>query len=421
MHMIATPAGKAKTLSAAEARRIALGAQGLGTPRTPGPVGQAQLRAIVSRLRVLQLDPINVLVRAHYLPAFSRLGPYRKADLDALAYDKRELFEYVGHEWSLLPVDVHPLMRWRMHAFANDPRWPNDLPAGYPEAVLAELAEQGPLTPAELSAPGRRGGRFKAKPGKRALTWLTQSGQVAVAYRRGNQPVYDLAERVIPADVLAAPTPERDQARKELLMLAAHALGVATAKDLASYFLIGLGVPGFSERTVYPRSATVAQLVDELAAEGRLQRVAVEGWRQPAFLHPHTSVPAERGCARALLSPFDSLLWERDRVERLFGFRYRSEIYTPAAKRQYGYYVLPFLLDDTLVARVDLKADRDAGTLAVLGAYAEPGVHEPRVAAELGTELRALAGWLALDQVQVADRGDLSHELSGRFPQISNR
>lgn len=409
--MTTTPAATAVTLSAVQARRIALAAQGLATPPAPGPVGRPELSAMVSRLHVLQLDPINVLVRAHYLPVFSRLGPYRMADLDTLAYDHRALFEYVGHEWSLLPVELHPLMRWRMHAFANDPRWPKDLPPGYADAVLTEVTEHGPLTPADLTAPGRRGGRFEARPGKKALTWLTQSGKVAVAGRRGNQPAYDLAERVIPAPVLARPTPDRDQARRELLMLAARALGIGTAKDLAAYFLIGLGVPGFSERTVYPRNPTVAQLVDELADQGRLLRVQVEGWRHPAFLHPDASRPPARVGARALLSPFDSLLWERDRVDRLFEFRFRSEIYTPAAKRQYGYYVLPFLLGDALVARVDLKADRSTGTLAVLGAFAEPGTDHRVVAAELSVQLRDLARWLDLDHVDVADRGDLSHEL----------
>jgi hypothetical protein len=404
----------AVVLSTAEARRIALSAQGFPRPDASVPVGLAQLRALAGRLRVLQIDPIGVLVRSQYLPAYSRLGRYPTGALDSLAYEHRALFEYVGHEWSLLPVSLHPLMRWRMHAFANDPRWPNDLPPGYPEAVLAEVAERGPLTPADLSAPGERGGRFYAAPGKRALTWLTQSGRTTVAGRRGTQQVYDLTERVIPAQVLASPTPDRDDARRELLAMAAQALGVATAPDLASYFLIGKGVAGFSERTVYPKSVSVSQLVNDLVEGGRLEPVTVDGWDRPAFLYPKAAAPSHLETA-TVLSPFDSLVWDRDRTERLFGFRYRSEIYVPAAKREYGYYVLPFLLGDALVARVDLRADRQAGRLVVLGAFAEPGADRRRVAAALGTELRRLAGWLDLEGVTVEPGGDLSDHLTRRL------
>jgi uncharacterized protein YcaQ len=410
-------------LSAAEARGAALAAQGLTNRTAYALAGSdapaAQLRALAARLQVFQIDPINVLVRAQYLPAFSRLGRYPVAALDDLAYGRRELFEYAGHEWSLLPVALHPLLRWRMHAFANDPRWPRDLPDGYPEQVLAEVADRGPLTASELAAAGHRESRFEGRPGKKALTWLTQSGRLAVAGRRGGVPVYDLAARVIPAEVLDAPAPARDDACRELLVLAARALGVATVRDLASYFLIGMGVAGFSERTVYPGATTVAQLVTGLAADGRLRPARVEGWSRPAFLHPDVDVAAAgpvQGAAGALLAPFDPLIWDRDRTERLFGFRYRSEIYTPPAKREYGYYVLPFLLGDTLVARVDLRADRQAAALAVLGAFAEPDVQHRPVAAALGTQLRAMADWLELDTVTVDKHGDLSDELSRGVP-----
>jgi uncharacterized protein len=411
-------------LSAAEARGIALAAQGLTNRTADAPAGLAQLRALAARLQVFQIDPVSVLVRAQYLPALSRLGPYSMADLDSLAYGRRELFEYAGHEWSLLPVALHPLLRWRMHAFANDPRWPRDLPAGYPEQVLVEVADRGPLTASELTASeltaaGHRGDRFEGRPGKKALTWLTQSGRLAVAARRGGVPVYDLAERVIPAEVLGAPAPDRDDACRELLVLAAGALGVATVRDLASYFLIGMGVAGFSERTVYPGATTVARLVAGLAEEGRLRPAQVEGWSRPAFLHPDAVVAAAapaQSAPGALLAPFDPLIWDRDRTARLFGFRYRSEIYTPPAKREYGYYVLPFLFGDTLVGRVDLRADRQAGALVVLGAFAEPDVDHRAVAAALGAQLRAMAGWLELDTVTVDKRGDLSDELSRSVP-----
>jgi uncharacterized protein YcaQ len=405
------PVTPVTSLSAPEARRIALGAQGFAERGPARRAGIPQVRSVASRLRVIQVDPINVLVRSQYLPAFSRIGPYPVAALDDLAYGRHELFEYAGHEWSLLPVGLHPLMRWRMAAYFNDPRWTRDLPRGYIDAVLAEVGERGPLTPAELSAPGRRSTRFEAAPGKRALTWLTQSGQVAVAGRRGLQQVYDLSERVIPPEVLSAPTPERDEARRELIVIAARALGVGTARDLATYFSIGLGVSGFSERTVYPKSTPVRRLAADLADEERLLPVRVEGWRDPAYLHPSAAAPTDVH-ARALVSPFDSLIWERDRTERLFGFRYRSEVYTPAPKRQYGYYVLPFLLDESMVARVDLKADRRAGALVVSGAFAEPGADRKHVASQLGEELSRMASWLGLERIHVDDRGNLARELS---------
>ncbi|MGH2555850.1 MAG: winged helix-turn-helix domain-containing protein [Actinomycetota bacterium] len=394
---------------------MALAAQGFVERAPARRVGIAQVRRVASRLKVIQIDPINVLVRSQYLPVFSRIGPYPMGALDNLAYQRHELFEYAGHEWSLLPLGLHPLMRWRMEAYFNDPRWTRDLPRSYVETVLTEVGERGPFTPAELSAPGRRSTRFEAAPGKRVLTWLTQSGRVAVAGRRGLQQVYDLADRVIPPEVLAAATPERDEARRALIVIAARALGVGTARDLATYFSIGLGVSGFSERTAYPKSIPVSRLAADLADEGRLVPVRVEGRRDPAYLHPSAAAPADVH-ARALLSPFDSLIWERDRTERLFAFRYRSEVYTPEPKRQYGYYVLPFLLGEYLVARVDLKTDRRAGTLVVSGAFGEPGAEGKHVASELGEELRRMASWLDLERIRVGDRGNLARRLQRDLP-----
>ena len=365
---------------------------------------------MAQRVHIFQMDPISVLVRSQYLPAYSRLGPYPMDHLDALCYRQRGVFEYVGHEWSLVAVELHPLLRWRMAAFAGDPRWTRDMPTGYVDRVLAEITDRGALSPSELSAPGKRGGRFVAMPGKRALHWLTQSGRTAVAGRRGLQQVYDLTERVIPAAVLDRPTPERDEARRQLLMRSARALGVATAKDIVSYFLLGMGVAGVSERVAYPTGPTAAMLVARLATEGELREVSVEGWPQRAYLHPDADPPAEVD-ARALLSPFDSLLWERDRTERLFGFRYRSEIYTPAAKREYGYYVLPVLLGESLVGRLDLRADRTRGVLTVLGAFAEPAADAAAVAGRIVGELTRMAGWLGLADLEVDGRGDLAEPL----------
>lgn len=400
-------------LSAEEARRRALAAQGFGGVarggRRPGIPG---LRAVAQRLRILQVDPINVLVRSHYLPAYSRLGPYRHADLDRLAYSKRDMFEYVGHEWSLVDTALHPALRWRMKAFADDPRWMHNVPAKYPSTVLAEIEARGPLTSSELTDGGVRGkDRFQASPGKRALHWLTQSGRLTVMERRGLQQVYDLTERVIPVEVLERPTPDRDEARRQLLLASALALGVGTAKDIVSYFLLGMGVAGTSERATYGKVVTAAKLVAELAADGQLEEVRVEGWDKPAYLHPDADPPAAvTGCR--FLSPFDSLLWERERTERLFGFRYRIEIYTPAAKREFGYYVLPLMLDEALVGRMDLKADRKTGRLLVLGAFHEDGTSVDVIAEAAAQEVTRLSSWLGLDEVEVGSKGGLSKALA---------
>ena len=404
-----------ESLSARQARRIALAAQGFGGARRPagGEPGAGALRDIGRRLHIFQIDPINVLVRSQYLPAFSRLGSYPHQMLDHLSYADRGMFEYVGHEWSLVAVECQPMLRWRMAAFASDLRWVRGMPPGYLDQVIAEVTEKGPMTPSELSEPGRRGDRFDAMPGKRALHWLTQSGVVAVAGRRGSQQEYDLIERVIPAGILAAPTPDRDDARRALLLNSARALGVATAKDIVSYFLLGMGVAGVSERVAYPKCVTAARLVAQLAADGQLREVTVEGWQAKAYLHPDAEEP-DVVDERALLSPFDSLLWERERTERLFGFRYRSEIYTPPAKREYGYYVLPVLLGESLVGRLDLKADRQRGVLSVPGAFAEEGVRPEAAVPGIAAELTRLAEWLGLGGIDVGDRGNLAGPLAAQ-------
>jgi uncharacterized protein len=378
-------------LTAQEAKRIALTAQGFAQSRPPKP-GPAALRKVIKRLHVLQLDPINVVVRAHYMPAFSRLGPYAMTDLDRLAYDKRELFEYIGHAASLLAIELHPLVRWRMDESARGSRW---IPH-YREEALAEVRERGPLVPGELSfqqsyekVPGQWGGSY----GKSALRRLAWDGAVTVAGRRGIEQVYDLTERVIPPHILDTEAIGADDAKCELLLLAAQALGVATAKDLGDYFLL--------------RNA--AKLLDRLVAEGRLLRADVKGWGKKAFLHPQAK--AKPVDARALVSPFDSLIWTRDRTQRLFDFNYTIEIYVPAAKRQYGYYVYPFLMGEDLVARVDLKAERKASTLRVQGAFAEPTSSATQVAPALAAELHSMAGWLGLDRVVVAPNGDLAPAL----------
>jgi len=390
-------------LTLAVARRIALAAQGF-TDRAPrGLPDRRHLRRVLGRTQLLQIDSVNVFERAHYLPLFSRLGPYDKALVDRAAYRDRELFEYWGHEASLLPVAVHPLLRWRMaRAEALEEGWggPLRIMRERPEfvaEVLRRVEQEGPVTAGAL-----HGGATSGSPWwgwndtKVALELLFWSGRVATATRRSFERVYDVTERVLPAEVLAVPTPSREDAQRELVRLAARAHGVATERDLRDYFRL---------RVEEARAAVV-----DLVEAGELLPVAVEGWRQPAYLWVGTAVP-RRVSASALLSPFDPLVWERSRASRLFGFDYRIEIYTPAAKRVHGYYVLPFLHDERLQARVDLKADRKAGVLRVLAAWLEPGSDPDHIGSALAVQLRRAADWQGLGAVVVEPRGDLAAHL----------
>ena len=389
-------------LSAAEARRIALAAQGLADGRPAREVGARQLAALVRRLGLLQIDSVSVLARAHYLPAFSRLGSYPRETLDQLAYASRRrcLFEYWAHEASLLPVELHPLMRWRMTRAAGGRDIYGRLAEfgrerrELVERTLAQIRDRGALRASELDGASRGSGSWWGwSETKHALEWLFWAGLVTTRTRRGFERVYDLPERVLPRAVHASATPPEDEAQRALLTIAARALGVASESDLRDYFRM-------------PLADTRARLA-ELVEDGRLLPVEVEGWRQPGYLDPGARVP-RRARARALLSPFDNLVFERRRTERLFGFRYRIEIYTPEAKRVHGYYVLPFLLGDRLVARVDLKAERAASALHVRSVHGEPGIAAGQVVPALIDELRLMAEWLALDRIVIAGRGDLA-------------
>ncbi len=361
---------------------MALAAQGLG--RRPATAGPRRLLALVDRLQLLQIDSVNIVVRSHYLPAFSRLGPYDRAVLDKLAYDQHLLFEAWAHEASLLPVSTEPLLRWRKGVDRS--RRPE--PPRLVEEVRRRIGAEGPLAASDLGGPGT-GSWWGWSEAKRAVEWLFAGGELMVAGRRRSfERVYDLPERVLPAEVLATPTPPEDEARRALLTAAATALGPATASDLADYFRMRM--PGARPR------------IAELVEDGTLLPVTVEGWSAPAYVRPQTLVP-HRIQARALLSPFDPVVWERSRAERLFGFRYRIEIYTPRSKRIHGYYVLPFLLGDQLVARVDVKADRANGRLLVPGVSFEPtmrgGPSPDEVREALARELDLLARWLGLAEV----------------------
>ncbi|CAN5828103.1 winged helix-turn-helix domain-containing protein [soil metagenome] len=396
-------------LSAALARRIALAAQGFGALRREGAANAGHVKRAVDRLGLLQIDSVNVLARAHYLPLFSRLGNYDSTLLDRLAWGRkseRALFEFWAHEASLLPLAAQPLFRWRMQRArenAGDGKGKLHLfrreKAAYIDEVLREIADRGPLAASQLSNGGeRRGAWWGWNDGKLAVEWLFFAGLVTTATRRGAfERVYDLSERVLPAQVQDLPTPSAEEAQRRLLRISAAALGVATEFDLRDYFRLG----------VADTKARLAELVEA----GDLLPVAVEGWNRPAYLDPAARQP-RRIEARALLAPFDPLIWERDRTHRIFDFFYRIEIYTPVAKRTHGYYVLPFLLDDRLVARVDLKADRAASRLLVHAAHLEPGNEVGTVAESLRDELRLMADWLGLESVALPRAGALAKAMA---------
>ncbi len=394
---------KRDTLTAAEARRIALAAQGFGAPR-PAQPGKRELLKTIERLGVVQIDSVNVVSRTHYLPAFSRLGAYPRPVLEELAWArKRPLFEYWAHEASLLPLGAQPLFRWRMQdAHDGVGTWKGIARflrerREFVDRVLDEIRDRGPLSASELDLGHKgEGGWWGWSESKRAVECLFWTGELTTATRRGTfERIYGLPETVIPGKILNLPTPARDEAQRELLKTAARAMGVATGRDLRDYFRLGV--------------AETKARIGELVEDGALLPVTVKGWREPAFLDPAARRP-RRIEAQALLSPFDNLIWFRERTERMFGVRFRIEIYTPAEKRQHGYYVLPFLEGDALTARVDLKADRKAGVLIVQASHAEPWA-TAETPVRLSEELRLMAGWLGLGRVQVQPKGELAKAL----------
>lgn len=394
---------KRTDLSLDEARRVALAAQGFATPRPARP-GARQLLATVRRIGLLQFDSVGVLVPAHYQPLFSRLGPYDRALLDDLTYRKRRLTEQWAHEASIIPVETWPLLRHRMEAHRLRPWGFERELARHPDyagAVLEAVRTRGPLAAEDLEHPAGSERRlaidwYGTFP-RATLEAFFGRGELAVAGRLRNLARrYDLAERVIPAGPLQRRvTP--DEARRALLEQAARAHGMGTVRDLADYFRMS--------------SAEARPHLEELREAGVLRAVRVEGWREPALLHAGATLP-RRLEAAALLSPFDPVVWFRPRALRLFGLEHRLEIYTPPAKRRWGYYVLPFLLGDRLVARLDLRADREACRLLVVASHLEPGHRAGEVAGPLAGELRQLAAWLGLGEVRVARRGTLAGALA---------
>ena len=393
-------------LSLAQARRVALAAQGFRHQDRYRKVTWGRMASMIGRLNLLQIDSVNVLIRSHYLPLYSRLGAYSRPTLDERSFStaKRALFECWAHEASLLPLNLHPLMRWRMaRARAGDGTYTSMNRFGreerrYLREVLDFVRRNGPTSASEVPGGGKAEGSWWGwSRGKLALETLFDQGLLTTATRQGFERLYDVPERVIPAEILARETPGEADAIRRLLELSARAHGIGTEIDLRDYFRL----PGPEAR----------RAVQELVEDGILIPTRVEGWKQMAFRHREAEMPRKAG-GSALLSPFDPLVWERARTERLFGFHYRLEIYTPAPKRKFGYYVLPFLHGDRIVGRVCLKADRQSGVLRANAIHHEPHADAGETAAALAVELRLMADWLGLPDVEAGKSGNLAEALN---------
>lgn len=389
-----------RKLTKDQARRIALGAQGVLGGRPDGRVDRRHFRRVLNQLGAVQLDSVNVLCRSHYLPFFSRLGSYSLHGLDEYLATTREVFEYWGHEASVMPIASYPLFRHRMEEMNPWSRARDLLEKrpGYVDAVHRQVLLDGPITVSELDDPGERTGPWWGYgQGKTALEWLFASGDVAATRGRNFVRLYDNPDRMYRKEIRSEIGVTREQAYRRLLVAAARHHGVGTAGDLADYFR--LHVP------------TARGVIDSLVAEGSLEEVSVGGWSQRAFMSVDATRP-RRLEGRALLSPFDSLVWNRDRTERLFDFRYRIEIYVPRDKRRWGYYVLPFLLDGRLVARVDLKSFRDVRSLGVRSVHLEEGVDAASVLSSLAEELTEMGEWLGHSRVEILAVGTMARELA---------
>ncbi|MBC8038742.1 MAG: YcaQ family DNA glycosylase [Rhizobiales bacterium] len=392
-------------LSIAEARRIALAAQGFTFPNRARQANWMKISGAIRQMNLLQIDSVNVLVRSHYLPVYSRLGAYPHATLDARTFTnkKRAMFECWAHEASLLPLELHPYMRWRMDRARNGQGTYGSMSKfardeqSYVKSVLDFVAKNGPTAVSDLPDAGKSaGGWWGWSKGKMALECLFDQGLVTAATRQSFERIYDLTERVIPAETLNLATPPEAESFRNLLDLSGRALGIATEFDLRDYFRLPV--------------AETKQALAGLVEDATLIPVMVEGWKQQAYLHKEAKLPRKAG-GTALVSPFDPLVWERARAERLFNFHYRIEIYTPAPKRKFGYYVLPFLHGDRFAARVCLKADRQAGVLRANAAHLEPHAEMEATATALAAELRLMAGWLGLPSVETGSRGNLARAL----------
>ena len=382
-------------LSIAESRNLALRSQGFGGPRTldrPATVGDIQ--RVFDRIKLVQIDTVNVLVRAQYMPFFSRIGPYPMDLLHEYTSDQRRTFEYWVHELSLVPVEHYPIFHHRSTQWDAENRWKRFLKdhPNFERDIVAEVTARGPLTVSDLEMTGPRIGYWASSPGKMALYHLHRSGRLTIADRRTPAPSYDLTERVVPKHHLDQPELPLADAYRRMAEMAVDSMGIATCADIADYYRV--------------RRRDMAATVKRMTEQGDLVELRVADSEQTFYAVPTWESRTAPVNTRCLVSPFDPLVWSRSRIEWLFDFRYRIEIYTPARKRQYGYYVLPFLLGDQLVARVDLKCDRRAKVLRVPGAFLEAGVAPDRVAHELAAELHLMAAWLGMERVVVGRRGD---------------
>lgn len=389
-----------ETISISEARRIALGAQGFAEARPRGRVDRRHLRKVMGRLQLLQLDSVPVLIRTQYMPLFSRLGAYRAELLDEIAYDSDEWFEAWSHEASLLPVEMEPWLRWLKRRAREGETWAHlhrlaRKDPAYIDAVLGEVKARGPIASGDLSDPRPRSGSWwgSRSGGAVALDWLFRIGEIGVRRSRGFAKQYDLLERIVPDSVRMRPTPSFESSLDELLLRSARACGIATADCLVDYFRL----------PVRPAKARLGDLVED----GKLISCAVEGWSKKVYRHPDSKLPRAVN-AVALVSPFDPLVWNRKRIGGLFEFDYRIEIYTPAKKRKYGYYVLPFLVGDRLVGRFDLKTDRESGALKVLAAHLEPDADAGEVAPAAARELGSLMELVGAERIVVGRKGNLA-------------
>lgn len=394
---------KKEKISLAQARRITLATQGFCEPRPTNQLNRGHLNRVLGRIGLLQIDSVSAVVRAHYMPLFSRLGPYPMSLLDEAAGPrKRLLFEYWAHEASFLPLELWPLMQWRMmrarensEIYTGLARWASEKGA-FIEEIFEEVKARGPIAASEIEGHKGNGSWWGWSEAKTAFEWLFWAGRITAHSRRGFERLYDLPERVLPKAIFEAPVPDTTEAHRQLLRISARALGVGTAQCLRDYFRLS--------------PADVAGRIEELVEEGELQPVSIEGWHRPGYIWKEARKPRKVE-AQALLAPFDPLVFERTRTEKLFDFHYRIEIYTPAEKRRYGYYVLPFLLNEAIVARVDLRADRPNSVFRVLAAYAEPGA-PPQTAEALMQELRLMQGWLGLERMEITPAGDLGPTLA---------
>ena len=390
-------------ISARDARRISLQAQGFADVIPKGPIGPRDFKKAMTKMNVIQLDSVQAVCRSHYLPMYSRLGVYEQADLDHWLWNSGKTFETWSHEASVVQVELEPSLRWMKRQARKGATWAGlhkmaKQNSGYVAGVLAEVQQNGPINASSLRDPRPRKGQWwdGRSDGTRALDWLFRTGEVGIRRTSNFNRMYEPFSNVIPEKIRHEVTPVDDTAHRDLLEIAARSHGIGTAADLSDYFRMKLS-------DVRPRLA-------ELVEDKKLLIAQVQGWEEPAYLHPRfkNASPVK---ARTLLSPFDPVVWCRPRVERIFDFSYRLEIYVPAKKRQFGYYVLPFLLGDQLVGRVDLKADRSSSKLFVQGSYVEKKVNSDRVAQQLSIELNRLRKFLGLNEIVVRRRGNLSTQL----------